>query len=344
MFGWSAAWQSLTCSRCDFVDEQEDEVPALVDRRQDKGSQHHVRDLYILDDRSTMKRSFTAVGDEATYDDYTDNSQTVESEHRCYPHRFCMAFWSLPAIAGAIYLLLGPGPFLALSSVIFDNGLNFARHDGTREKPGSTHLPSDGAAAKGHGAIQMMKGNGSTATQSNMTSSSPRFHDCYAGYHDWTEDKKTWCCSHYGRGCARASASGTGTEGARSSMPATLGVTAGITAMQQKGSCASECMVAGMPAACGLRIWLAAREPQFAGHSAPCKMAHADVLRRCPTCANCSMKDANCLDIVDPRKEKRYDCSHGYSNWVMGWSSSQKAWCCQHEKKGCPSALAGERL
>jgi len=338
MFGWSAAWQSLTCSRCDFVDEQEDEVPALVDRRQDKGSQHHVRDLYILDDR-TKQRSFTAVGEEATFDDYTDNSQIVEAEeHRCYPHRFCVAFWSLPAIAGVIYLLVGPGPFLALSSILFDNGLHLNKHGGTRAQPGTNQLPSDGAAGKRHGSNQM-NGNGSMPIQNNLTSSSPGFHDCYAGYTDWTKEKKTWCCSHYGRGCARAS--GKSTVDASASVPALT--VAGITT-QHKGGCATECMVAGMPAACGLRIWLGAREPQFAVHSSPCSMAHADVLRRCPSCANCSMEEANCVDTVKPGNEKRYNCSHGYSNWVMGWSASQKAWCCQHEKKGCPSELAGGRL
>jgi len=341
MFGWSAAWQSLTCSRCDFVDEQEDEVPALVDRRQDKGSQHHVRDLYILDDRNTMKRSFTAVGDEATYDDYTDNSQTVESEHQCYPHRFCMAFWSLPAIAGAIYLLLGPGPFLALSSILFDNGLNLARH--SEVQPGNTQLPSDGAAAKRHGAVRGVKANDSMAVHNNATSSK-RYHDCYHGESTWSEEKKTWCCSHYMRGCAMGmQASGKSAADASAAVPpATLSV-AGIAAQPKRG-CAVDCIIAGMPAACGWRIRLTAMEPRFASQETPCNGAHADVLQRCPLCANCSMEDAGCVDKLDLGNEMRYNCSRGYSNWVMGWSAAQKEWCCQHEKKGCPSALAGERL
>ena len=26
----------------------------------------------------------------------------------------------------------------------------------------------------------------------------------------------------------------------------------------------------------------------------------------------------------------------GYTNWQAGWSIEKKAWCCQHQAKGCP--------
>ena len=26
----------------------------------------------------------------------------------------------------------------------------------------------------------------------------------------------------------------------------------------------------------------------------------------------------------------------GYANWQAGWSTEKKAWCCQHQAKGCP--------
>ncbi|CAK9111869.1 Uncharacterized protein SCF082_LOCUS51890, partial [Durusdinium trenchii] len=36
-----------------------------------------------------------------------------------------------------------------------------------------------------------------------------------------------------------------------------------------------------------------------------------------------------------------YDCAAGYSNWLSGWSSDKKSWCCAHEQKGCPGSHSG---
>merc|ERR1712176_1315327 len=30
-----------------------------------------------------------------------------------------------------------------------------------------------------------------------------------------------------------------------------------------------------------------------------------------------------------------YDCNAGFANWQAGWSEPKKAWCCQHQGKGC---------
>ncbi|CAK9066403.1 unnamed protein product, partial [Durusdinium trenchii] len=37
-----------------------------------------------------------------------------------------------------------------------------------------------------------------------------------------------------------------------------------------------------------------------------------------------------------------YDCSAGYSNWMSGWSSGKKSWCCAHEQRGCPGSHSGQ--
>merc|ERR1719401_1363122 len=31
-----------------------------------------------------------------------------------------------------------------------------------------------------------------------------------------------------------------------------------------------------------------------------------------------------------------FDCNAGFANWQAGWSEPKKAWCCQHQGKGCP--------
>eukprot|EP00435_Cladocopium_sp_Y103_P056687 s1113_g19.t1 len=36
-----------------------------------------------------------------------------------------------------------------------------------------------------------------------------------------------------------------------------------------------------------------------------------------------------------------YDCSAGFSNWMSGWSSDKKSWCCSHESRGCPGDQSG---
>ncbi|CAL1161428.1 unnamed protein product [Cladocopium goreaui] len=36
-----------------------------------------------------------------------------------------------------------------------------------------------------------------------------------------------------------------------------------------------------------------------------------------------------------------YDCSAGFSNWMSGWSSDKKSWCCAHETRGCPGDQSG---
>jgi len=40
--------------------------------------------------------------------------------------------------------------------------------------------------------------------------------------------------------------------------------------------------------------------------------------------------------IPQPAMPFTVDCSEGYQNWQKGWSSAKKAYCCDHEQKGCP--------
>eukprot|EP00428_Durinskia_dybowskii_P001338 CAMPEP_0170289586 /NCGR_PEP_ID=MMETSP0116_2-20130129/44861_1 /TAXON_ID=400756 /ORGANISM="Durinskia baltica, Strain CSIRO CS-38" /LENGTH=514 /DNA_ID=CAMNT_0010541025 /DNA_START=1 /DNA_END=1545 /DNA_ORIENTATION=- len=35
-----------------------------------------------------------------------------------------------------------------------------------------------------------------------------------------------------------------------------------------------------------------------------------------------------------------FDCVAGWANWRAGWSAAKKAWCCQHQGKGCSSPIA----
>eukprot|EP00913_Durusdinium_trenchii_P001160 g1067.t1 len=37
-----------------------------------------------------------------------------------------------------------------------------------------------------------------------------------------------------------------------------------------------------------------------------------------------------------------YDCNAGFSNWMSGWSSDKKSWCCAHEQRGCPGSHSGQ--
>lgn len=39
-----------------------------------------------------------------------------------------------------------------------------------------------------------------------------------------------------------------------------------------------------------------------------------------------------------------YDCDAGFNNWKYGWSSAKQAWCCAHQKRGCPGSWEGHGL
>jgi len=37
-----------------------------------------------------------------------------------------------------------------------------------------------------------------------------------------------------------------------------------------------------------------------------------------------------------------YDCNAGFSNWMSGWSSAKKSWCCANQQRGCPGSHSGQ--
>jgi len=36
-----------------------------------------------------------------------------------------------------------------------------------------------------------------------------------------------------------------------------------------------------------------------------------------------------------------FDCAAGFGNWIRGWSSPKKDWCCKNEGKGCTQGIGG---
>jgi len=98
-------------------------------------------------------------------------------------------------------------------------------------------------------------------------------------------------------------------------------------------SCDGLCTYEGHTASCRIRIeW--AMSHRFKKTADACMSAHEMVLKRCPSCAGCTLPDAGCTTRKEPSASP-YDCIFGFFTWKETWSEEKKAWCCKHEKKGC---------
>lgn len=109
-------------------------------------------------------------------------------------------------------------------------------------------------------------------------------------------------------------------------------------------SCNSMCLFNGKSATCLAHVQNASQH-DFVKRPNACITALEMMIQMCPTCSDCSIKDAGCaaqLPVVtdSPTPAKTYDCMDGYTNWETAWTSGKKAWCCQQKKGPCPGANA----
>lgn len=132
-------------------------------------------------------------------------------------------------------------------------------------------------------------------------------------------------------------------------------------------SCHSECNFPWGIATCKSRVrYLANRFGRLGG----CKVALATVRNDCDLCRACSLEDTHCRDpspksstrapaddAADKRNAKKVardrgyadvdefageplNCTDGEEDATLRWSAYKIAWCCLHERRGCPGEEA----
>lgn len=93
-------------------------------------------------------------------------------------------------------------------------------------------------------------------------------HNCEVGNLNWAEawpdEKKAWCCSHYGTGCP-----------------------------SERG-CDAICTYVGKSATCRVRVQWGASH-RFLHQSDSCAQAHRMVQQECTICGGCGLVDVGCL-------------------------------------------------
>mmetsp|Transcript_17047 Transcript_17047/g.34824 ORF Transcript_17047/g.34824 Transcript_17047/m.34824 type:complete len:390 (+) Transcript_17047:50-1219(+) len=316
-----------------------------------------------------------------TYEDNGTGAPQKESTTCCgCRSRVCriIALLILGA-AGMLYVVLGPGPFLALRPVLIHEVLAFK--DVVVEKYncivkarenafGCCIYQSDTCAGEGAKTARVPaapSSGGTTATGSGAAGPTPAQRraepgpaaaaarapnhrlafDCYIGRSSlrggWSRAKRRWCCSHFERGCEGADGEAADGEAGAVTAGAGEGGSTDAGADAARKGCAAQCTRANATASCGSHVRHAARH-RFRHEPEACTVAHRAVLGECPSCVACTLGDTGCDVPTSSRSSaSKYNCKAGYTNFVLGWSRAKKAWCCEHEDRGCPSDLAGRR-
>jgi len=162
-------------------------------------------------------------------------------------------------------------------------------------------------------------------------------------------------CHHGGRTTATAQAVSTTTA------------TPSVSAAAPPGTCNAMCSFQGHKADCKAWVHWAAKN-RFEGGPNACATAYGFVLESCPACLGCSFTKAECADggaapaeVGAPREEPppttgrpsstkpaaaapasadtaAFNCTAGHSQRSAKWSAAKKAWCCEHEGRGCTEA------
>lgn len=150
--------------------------------------------------------------------------------------------------------------------------------------------------------------------------------DCLVGFahwqHDWSDEKRKWCCRHTSRGCSAKT----------SSVP--YDCLEGFSNWQQGWSadkkrwCCNHrqhgCEEESVPPVqfdC-LAGWSTWRTGWSANKKTWCCQKYG---RGCPEITT----------MTSTSKPHEYDCKAGLSNWLMGWSIEKKDWCCKMEHVHC---------
>jgi len=107
--------------------------------------------------------------------------------------------------------------------------------------------------------------------------------------------------------------------------------------------CETECEFEGKTATCAERVAYNFRTNAdlLPGGQYNCSQAYHNVVDHCPVCAACYEKEV-CKSVSattgDSQEDISYDCT-GEKN-LRGWTEEKRAWCCEHETRGCASSTS----
>jgi len=191
------------------------------------------------------------------------------------------------------------------------------------------------------------------------TSTSPAPFDCAAGYDNWEKGwslgKKAWCCKHQDRGCQTillpfncSSGPGDGKENwpwvrRKWCCDNDMGgcpdiVTATSTTSTRTTSTSTTSTSAKYDCNLNLEKW---EEFWSSDQQAFC-CEHTNkgcsVTTTTTITSTTSVTTTITITItITSTTHLDFDCMSGYvySNWQERWSDQKKAWCCEHEKRGC---------
>jgi len=140
--------------------------------------------------------------------------------------------------------------------------------------------------------------------------STTKAFDCNLGVSNWllgwSDDKKSWCCKNANKGCRAVMQSG---------------------AVWGAGQAHFDC-------ATGFDTW----QTSWSDSQKAWCCLHMN--KACPAAAG-AKPIASAQGEAQTTTERPYDCDAGFANWMSGWSSLKKAWCCAHRRRGCPVVQGG---
>jgi len=139
--------------------------------------------------------------------------------------------------------------------------------------------------------------------------------DCDDGWADegaeWQEDKKGWCCEHYGRGCPT-----TTTITTTRTTPPPLPTTTPTTTTPAPTTWVLVPVPAKFDCSDGFESWMTSWTVQ--------KQLWC-----------CTHAQKGCIE--PPTASEPYVCNAGLQ-WMNLWAAEKREWCCTHKQIGCPGA------
>mmetsp|Transcript_28267 Transcript_28267/g.66427 ORF Transcript_28267/g.66427 Transcript_28267/m.66427 type:complete len:458 (+) Transcript_28267:65-1438(+) len=146
--------------------------------------------------------------------------------------------------------------------------------------------------------------------------------DLYHWHQRWSAEKKAWCCEAYSLGCHSDQEMYDCDAGYANWRAGWPGSKKAWCCVHASRGCLYDCEASQQAWSSLRRAWCCWHQQQG------CSPEDGYFTASKP------IADEDVRDVHYTVSAK-FDCSAGYANWQAGWSTEKKAWCCQHQAKGC---------